>query len=162
MMKGMKTGRMWIEAGQVCYVGSDDDQWRVPVESVAVIAEYVNGLGPFVDDYYLVFVLATGDRWESAELSTEGIDDVLARLCGQEIAARALLGRTDQCSHVLWPPALAGRPLLDVESPEVHGKWKKLLHWCGWHREVMSLSTGIETYLAERRKLGKPGQTRGE
>lgn len=88
--------------------------WTVKLADVRLIGEYTTESGPFVDDYFLVFLTAEQSGWYEAPLYATGLDRFLIEL-GVALGAPirlALCGSTDWKTRALWPPAVEGEPLL--------------------------------------------------
>jgi hypothetical protein len=96
----------------VCDDGAGKEFWKLPVTSLRVIAESTNALGPFVDDWFLIF----GYRENGENLFRDvpvisGVDAVLSELgtrLGVDIRLR-LVQSTMFDSRVLWPERLVGK-----------------------------------------------------
>ena len=63
-------------------VPEGDATWSLPVDKITLLAEYTTNEGPYLDDYFLVFVFRSADEWRFrvASFYAEGRDDVLASL----------------------------------------------------------------------------------
>jgi len=53
--------------------------WKLPMSAIRLIGEYTNSDGPYLDDYFFVFVLADG-TWRQASFYAEGRDGFLSAL----------------------------------------------------------------------------------
>ena len=97
-----------------------------------VFGEYTNQSGPFLDDYYFVFVVDSQHAY-GASFYSEGRERFLADLSkrlGVQLEC-GLLGSTDFASNVLWPPGLAGQPLYQFAEKPIPTIGAKLLRWFG-------------------------------
>ncbi|MFN0136083.1 MAG: hypothetical protein ACKVS9_08210 [Phycisphaerae bacterium] len=88
--------------------------WRLPIERIRLIGEDTDQNGPFADDYWYTFA-AAADDWYIATFYADGRDAALAEL-GRRFGVtfrNTLIGSTDFASNILYPPELAGQPLLN-------------------------------------------------
>jgi len=92
--------------------------WSVQARDIVLLAEYTTDEGPFVDDYFLVFVTQPGggEQYVTASFYAEGSDEVVGRLAecwGAEVGL-SLAHSTDWNSRVIWPPELAEQEYFEV------------------------------------------------
>jgi hypothetical protein len=88
--------------------------WTVKLADVRLIGEYTTADGPFVDDYFLVFLTAEKGGWYEASLCATGMERFLTEL-GVALGAPtrlALCSSTAWRTRVVWPPTVEGEPLL--------------------------------------------------
>jgi hypothetical protein len=107
------SGEITLVGGAIVYRVSGAG-WTVNLSDVRIIGEYTTESGPFVDDYFLVFLTAEQSGWYEASLYATGLDRFLIELgvaLGSPIRL-ALCGSTDWKTRALWPPAVVGEPLL--------------------------------------------------
>jgi len=113
-----QSGQITLEGDIIVYALSEREAWRVPVADVRVIGEFTTANGPFVDDYFFVFIAR--DQSFEASFYAEGRDTLLAelghRLC-HELQA-GLCHSTSLASRVLWPARFEGHPLFDFLPEE--------------------------------------------
>ncbi len=96
--------------------GGPTGSWEVHVADIAVIGEYTTNDGPWLDDYFFVFVERDGTVRE-ASFYADGRDRTLAAL-GDAVGERLLPGlsaASDWHSRVLWPPRLADSELFSLD-----------------------------------------------
>jgi len=99
--------------------------WRIPVESIVLMAEYTTNEGPLIDDYFVLFIALDGDKLNIATASfysdgRDGIVRTLARRWGNDIEL-SLFNSTEWKSRVVWPPALVGREYFEFKEVMPHG-----------------------------------------
>jgi hypothetical protein len=87
-------------------------RWSLPVKSILLIAEYTTNEGPYVDDYFLVFVTAEESKvyFSTCPFSSAGIGEglnLLQQRLGSPIQLE-LQGSTEWKSRVAWPPEMQG------------------------------------------------------
>ena len=87
--------------------------WSLPVHSIVLLAEYTTNEGPYVDDYFLVFVTAEDGKlyFSSSTFYAAGRDEALSRL-QEQLGTRIRLelqGTAEWRSRVVWPSDMAGR-----------------------------------------------------
>jgi hypothetical protein len=90
-----------------------DIGWSVEIKDIILIAEYTSNEGPYVDDYFLVFVTIEDGKAYFARCSfyTDGTDAVLETLKEKFgiTDTFGLLQSTEWTSRVMWPDHLAGK-----------------------------------------------------
>src|SRR6478735_5383040 len=60
--------------------------WTIPISAIRLIAEYTNSDGPWIDDYFFVFLTAPEDGWHEASFYAKGREATL-RALEQKIGA---------------------------------------------------------------------------
>jgi hypothetical protein len=96
--------------------------WSLPIKRLTVVGEYTTANGPYIDDYFYVFVPEALD-WCEASFYSEERDDalkVLGNRLGHPIES-GLQTSADYASRVMWPPSLLGRPLFDFRKTQRTG-----------------------------------------
>lgn len=104
--------------------------WQIPLDNVVLLAEYTTDEGPFLDDYFLIFVTKENEtsRFVTASFYSDGLDDVFARMTqfwNSEIQL-ALHGSTDWASRVVWPAELVGQEYFESKVVQPDTLVKKL------------------------------------
>jgi hypothetical protein len=131
-MTGTFPTRIWIEHNAIHYSPAPTGSWTLPLADLVVFDEYTNPSGPFLDDYYFVFVVDFQHAY-GASFYSEGRERFLGELSerlGVQLEC-GLLGSTDFASNVLWPPDLAGQPLYQFAEKPTPTIGAKLLRWFG-------------------------------
>ena len=108
-----------LSAGNVVY---GDSGWELAVGSIAIIGEYTDASGPLLDDWFLVFVADSGERY-AVPACTDGLEEVLSQL-GRQLNAElqcGLCNSTELNSRIIWPPEICGEPLFRFVSPVASG-----------------------------------------
>ena len=90
-----------------------EPRWRLSCDEMILIAEYTTNEGPYLDDYFLVFVTIEAGKvfFSTGSFYATGRDTALATLqerLGQPIQLE-LFNSTDWKSRVVWPPSMAGK-----------------------------------------------------
>lgn len=126
-MNKQLTKRIWIEEASIHYqtgvVG-----WSLPIDSVEIFGEYTDPNGPYVDDYFFVFVTRPEHLWRQASFYADERDKFLTAF-GEIREARMTCGltsSTDYDSRVIWPPELEGTKLFEFVPVKSNGTWKRL------------------------------------
>jgi hypothetical protein len=104
-------------------------EWSIPISGVRLIAEYTNSDGPYIDDYFFVFLTALEGGWHEASFYAEGRDAAL-RAIEQKIGAPLETGlcySTDYRTRIMWPESVKGQPLMDIIPPKHQNWWQKLI-----------------------------------
>ncbi len=123
------SGELRCGAGVITYHSPAGD-WSVPIADVRLIAEYTNSDGPYVDDYFFVFLTAPEGGWHQASFYAKGRDEALAalsRTIGAPLECR-LCDSTEYKTRIMWPPNLKDQELMEVLPPKKRSLWQKLLH----------------------------------
>ncbi len=128
-MKKTESGEISLVDGTVIY-RINGDGWSIPLSDVRVIGEYTTANGPYVDDYFFVFLTATKNGWHQASFYAEGRDAFLSAL-GKALGTTietGLCNSTHWKTRILWPPAIMGEPLMrTVPKPTRWGRfWEKI------------------------------------
>ena len=91
------------------------DALALPVSEICLVGEFTTQSGPYDDDWFLVLAHRDG-RWLELSMYGEGeqVRQQLASLwaCPLQVG---LANSTDFASRIIWPLALAGRPLFTFE-----------------------------------------------
>ena len=109
-----ESGLLLFDGSHISYISDDYGRFSVPLHDVAVVGEFTTSEGPFIDDWFLVFVPRSGDRWFAASVYADGTSELLAHLstilgCALPLA---LANSARRANRIIWPAALADRPLL--------------------------------------------------
>lgn len=129
-------------------------RWFLPIDSIVLIAEYTTDEGPYVDDYFLVFVTLEHATlyFSTCSFYATGRDEVLATL-QERLASPVQLELTASAewkSRVVWPDKMAGKDYFvfnAVPSQTFTEKIKKRL--LGETYEY-SISNEVQEYLKVR------------
>jgi len=92
--------------------------WEIPITEVVAFGEYTTDNGPYIDDWFMVFV--TRDfGWVEASNYCEDRDEVrtkLAKHWSLESLSGKLWGSTTFNNRVIWPLDLAELPLFEFKE----------------------------------------------
>lgn len=122
-----ESGRLRIENAIIHYESARDGCWTCPVADVLLIGEYTNDHGPYLDDWFIVFMVA-GQQWYEASMYAKESDvfrDQLKKELGADIQT-GLANSADFTSRVMWPPHLFGKPLFDFRTVEGTGLARRI------------------------------------
>ena len=104
--------------------------WTVQVDDIVLMAEYTTNGGPWLDDYFLVFVSIESERpiFATASFYGEGCDAVIEGLAGRWNAdvSLSLASSTDWKSRIVWPPSLAEQEYFEAREVQPDTLWEKL------------------------------------
>ena len=121
------SGELWCDGEAIAYHSAIGD-WSVRISEVRLIGEYTNSDGPYVDDYFLVFLTAPENGWHEASFYAKGRDQMLEVL-SRSIEAHlecGLCNSTHHKSRIMWPPHCKDQELMEVLPPEKHSLWHRL------------------------------------
>lgn len=124
----MSSSRIWIDA-EIIHYELPNGGWHLPVSEIKVIGEHTDDHGPYVDDYFFVFL--TDSYLHEASFYAEGSDQLISDL-SDSLGAKIfcdLVNSTDFKSRVMWPPDLEGQPFYNfVPVPKAEGFLAGLKH----------------------------------
>jgi hypothetical protein len=122
--------------------------WTMSLRDLALIGEYTDSNGPYVDDYFFIFVNHSGE-WAQVSYYDEGLVEFFDAIGGylkSELKV-GLQHSTDLASRVIWPTDLAGEDLFEfvpvVRTSLWRRLWQRLIPICDIH-----LAKGVNDYLA--------------
>jgi len=113
MTKPNPSGSLRLDGNDLIYSSGEKEYWRLPLKKIRAIGEYTTAAGPFLDDYFFVFVTDEPDCWYEASFYAEGRDlfvSGVGRLLGDAITP-GLCNSTNWRTRVLWPKSLEGEEL---------------------------------------------------
>jgi hypothetical protein len=145
------SGRLWVEAGTIHYDFFPDVSWTIPLDELLIFGEYTNAAGPFLDDYYFVFVTGL-EKVYAASFYSEGRDEFL-KVLGRKLKVTfecKLVGSTDCASNVLWPTDIVGQPLYEFVEKPTKGIGTKVLRWFGFGRMDATYSPQVLAKLGQQ------------
>lgn len=90
--------------------------WTVKLSDVRLIGEYTTANGPYIDDYFWVFLTAEEGGWHEASFYAAGRDDFLVAV-GKALSTpieTGLCNSTVYRTRVVWPPEVKGQPLMRI------------------------------------------------
>lgn len=122
-----KSGVLRIDGPALTYASPDYGNWRIPTSEVIAFGEYATDNGPYIDDWFMVFVTQDFNWVEASNFcgGSAAVRNELARRWGVESLSGKLWGHTEFASRVIWPLALADQPLFEfVERPQT--TWQKI------------------------------------
>ena len=135
--------RIWLDDSTIHYWSSIDPEWSLPVEQVKVIGEFTNDNGPFVDDWFLIFVTGLDPLWQQASCYADGnrrfLKDLSATL-GSELQP-ALYASANFASRIIWPAELSGKPLFGFVDEKPKGNSIQTSP-TGWREDYLLLFGG--------------------
>ena len=137
-----------LQDGSISYRQMSELLWSLRLEQVFVIGEYTNANGPWLDDYFLVFVAADKRLFEVsyyAEGLPAFLSDLKLALGGQ--LQTALANSTHWNTRILWPFSAAGRPLFELAQVQPRGFWQRLRHRFGYPTTEAVLSRVTAAFI---------------
>jgi hypothetical protein len=115
MKKDDHSGEIRLADGSIVYESARMN-WRVPLSDVRLIGEYTTANGPYVDDYFFVFLTAEEGGWHEASFYARGRDPLLALLehhLGAPIQP-GLCNSAEYRTRIVWPPHVKDQPLMTI------------------------------------------------
>ena len=133
--------------------------WSLPIGSIVLIAEYTTNEGPYVDDYFLVFVTVEQDKlyFSTCTFYSAGRAETLSILGGRlgSPIQLGLQGSTAWRSRVVWPPKMAETEYFtftEVPAKTLPEKIKKRL--LGADQDY-AISKTVRAYLKGQLRSGR-------
>jgi hypothetical protein len=119
------SGRLIVEEDRVCYESTTYGNWRIPASSIRLIGEYTNQSGPYLDDYFFVFVTKGEVGWSEASFYCQGRDEAWKNLAElfPGLASPGLCNSADFKSRALWPHIYEGREFLRFQPMKRGTRW---------------------------------------
>jgi hypothetical protein len=134
-----------------CAEGCETIFWRIPLESLVLVAEYTTPHGPLQDDYFLVFGYREQGKcyFRDVPFDALGAEVVLARLSAmwQDKLHFGLCDSTDWKSRVIWPRQLVDQEYLTFSEVAPRSIWQRLRKMCIGPKYECSTSVQVATYL---------------
>ena len=130
------------------------NHWELKASSLVLIAEYTTNEGPWVDDYFLVFIAVQNRQPLICQVTfyADGIEKSLHAL-GEALDANLYLGLTASThwkSNVIWPATLAGEPYYEfanVSPTTIISKANQILLG---PTQSYCIAEGVRRYLSEQ------------
>ena len=144
------SGRLEIR-GDILWHGNDERTgWSVDIHNIAVIGAYTTEAGPYLDDYFLVFVARDQMVYE-VPIDAVGTKDCLAVLADRlhTTLRPALANSAAWKTQILWPESLRNQPLLVMEELTDNSMWGRLRRRLFRARTMGVLSEPVKKLLKE-------------
>ena len=141
------SGVLSVASGLVRFSFEEEEIWSFPLDRLRLIAEYTNDNGPWLDDWYFIFVEGDPVRIRRAPVYA-GLELLpeLSQHTGTPLE-HGLSNSTDFASRVIWPVELTDRPLFafgpEQRGPGVSNRLKDRL----MPQVSMELTDEIRAYL---------------
>jgi hypothetical protein len=115
-MDEKRPGRVAVQSGTVRYSWNAQEVWSFSVGDIRLVGEWTNSSGPFFDDYYYLFAVGNPPLFYEIPMydNCHLLDELAAEL--REELQPQLAGSTVWASRVIWPPALEGQTLFDLQT----------------------------------------------
>lgn len=123
------SGRLTFDGATLAYRWPDRVAWELPIERLVAVGELTTANGPWLDDYFLVF-LELGGAYYEASFYAVGRDDVLERL-GAALRTNlqpGLSNSTEWQTRIIWPESLREQPVFELHDTagSSGGVWSRL------------------------------------
>jgi len=112
-----------------------------------LIGEYTNSDGPYLDDYFLVFLTAPEGGWHQASFYAKGRDETLAAL-SKDLGVPLECGlchSTQYKTRIMWPPHLKDQELMEVLPLKKKSLLKQIMHW--GERDIRLSSSALKAFF---------------
>ena len=126
--KDNTSGKVRFENDHIFWEYDNKNILQIDINTIAIIGEYTNSDGPYLDDWFLTFV-TKDEQWQSVSMYADNID-VLTQLLTdrfqQDINMCYLAGSTHWKSIVRYPEHLKGEPLFKLTHSENYKEPKNM------------------------------------
>jgi hypothetical protein len=146
------SGKVYIVDDNIIWEQNNEVIISIEIAKVKIIAEYTNTAGPFLDDWFFVFVMNKNVAWQISAYAV-GIDSLLVELSDKFgcVIQGTLFYSTDFRSNILWPKLLQGQKLysLDVDDNLPRkGFWEKIIIGLGFSKpEEVKYTDSVMNFL---------------
>lgn len=122
------SGVLSCQAGILAYE-SKRLSWILSVSDIRLIGEYTTANGPYIDDYFFVFLTAIEGGWHEASFYALGGAEALHGL-GEELGAilePGLCNSAHYKTRIMWPSNWRGQELMKVAPQKNTGLIPRIL-----------------------------------
>jgi len=127
--------------------------WSIEIKNIVLVAEYTTNEGPWLDDYFFVFVtIEDGKPYRShctfySDGSAEALESTGAQF-GAPLRP-GLCGSTEWASRVIWPTQLEGMNCFDFKHVEPVGLVSRLNKVFFGPQLEYSVAQPVREYIGE-------------
>ena len=151
MATDRSSGRLWLEDDTIHHQWSNDSRWDLPVARLKLLGEYTTDHGPFLDDYFFVFISDPESGWLEASFYAEGARtflDQLGALLGAELSCE-LYASTDWESRVIWPTDMEGESLFEFTRAAAPFEWWQAIQQAIFPTTHYRLTSSVNSRLKQ-------------
>ena len=126
------TSSVCIKDSQVLFTQNGTELARISISDIKLIGEYTTANGPFVDDWFIVF-MTSAEKWIQISEYTAGMQEVLKELSTlfkAEIVG-SLFASISWKTNVIWPAGIEGAEMWDLQIQPPVTLVQKLKTWVG-------------------------------
>ncbi|HEX8657562.1 MAG TPA: hypothetical protein VF690_08515 [Hymenobacter sp.] len=115
--QGQAATRVFLAGMHVVLTQENEELVRIPVPEIKLIGEYTTSAGPFVDDWFIVF-MTSEKNWKQISEYTPGMLEMLQELSSHLKAETigSLAASTSWRTNIIWPQRVAGQEMWNVVS----------------------------------------------
>ncbi len=143
------SGRTFIRDGHIVWETYKGEQLQtIPIKQIKLVGEYTTSEGPFVDDWFYVFVSGKGEI-RRVSVYAIGAEEMLEEL-GKQLGAKVygqLATSAVWNTNVLWPPHLMGQKLFETINPQPASFWENVKFKFGLRKSKIDLAGSVREYL---------------
>ena len=109
-------GKIYLDNNTIILERDNEEILRLAVTELKLIGEFTTANGPIDDDWYIVF-MTSEKNWYQIPEYTPGMLELLQELSGvlREDVMCSLFGSTSWATRILWPKAVEGAEIWDIE-----------------------------------------------
>jgi len=126
-------------------------QWTLEIGNIAVIGAYTTPNGPYLDDYFVVFVARDGTIYDIS-MDTSGVTetlDVLAHKLKTTLRP-GLANSTEWKTQILWPESLRLEPLFEIKEIAETSLLGQLRRRLFGARGITVLAPSVKDFIAQQ------------
>jgi hypothetical protein len=119
-LKEEESGKVYLnESNEIVWTRDNNVLTKINIEEIKVIGEYTTANGPFIDDWFYLYILGTNDIRQISAYA-QGTKEVLTKL-GEKLnidLKPRLVASTKWETNILWPTDLVGQKVFKEISTE--------------------------------------------
>jgi hypothetical protein len=124
--------------------------WELKISSIRLVGEYTTANGPYIDDYFFVFLTALEGGWHEASFYAQGRDEVLRSLSvalGAPIET-GLCNSAHYKTRIIWPSKWKDQERMEVLPRKTNGLLARLFD--SGDRDIMPSKAMHEVFRDEQ------------
>jgi hypothetical protein len=126
--KADDSGNIHLDQGSITDTSKAFGSFSIALSDVALIGEFTTESGPFIDDWFMVFVPCSRPDWFEASMYAQGGKEFREQLSSALASPihGSLAASTNFCSRIIWPTDFADRPLFTFAPVKDPGVFRRL------------------------------------
>ena len=129
VIKNYSSGIVRLQGNRFFWDYENENIFQIDINDIVVIGEYTNSEGPYINDWFLIFITKDG-HWQSIPLYANNIDE-LTQFLGdkfhQDFNETCLANSTEWKSIIRYPIHLIGKTLFTLTPSSTYKEPKTFL-----------------------------------